>query len=167
MRKLYEINHDIENLINAVTNPETGVVEDLGALNDLLLEREQKLESVALYCKDVHAEWVAVTHEIMKLQKRADNLETTEAGLEFYLANALDGQKFSTPRCEIKFRKSESVQFDDEKKFIEWAKENFAIDFVIHKETDAPNKVKIKKYLKEGGTLEHCRIVEKKNIQVR
>ena len=165
MRKLYEINHDIENLINSVTDPETGEVVDLDALDDLLLEREQKLESVALYCKDIHAEWVAVSHEIMTLQQRAEKLENTEAGLKFYLAKALDGQKFSTPKCDVSFRKSESVQVDDE--FVTWAKENFAIDFVTHKETDAPDRMKIKKFLKEGGTLEHCRIVEKQNIQVK
>ena len=165
MRKLYEINHDIENLINSVTDPETGEVVDLDALDDLLLEREQKLENVALYCKDIHAEWVAVSHEIMTLQQRAEKLENTEAGLKYYLSKALDGQKFSTPKCDVSFRKSESVQVDDE--FVAWAKENFAIDFVTHKETDAPDRMKIKKFLKDGGTLEHCRIIEKQNIQVK
>ena len=165
MRKLYEINKSIEDLLNAVTDPETGEVVDLDALDDLLLEREQKLENVAVYCKDVHAEWVPVSHEIMTLQQRAENLENTEAGLKFYLAKALDGQKFSTPKCDVGFRKSESVQVDDE--FVAWAKDNFAIDFVIHKETDAPDRMKIKKFLKEGGTLEHCRIVEKQSIQVK
>lgn len=57
MRKLYEINKSIEDLLNAVTDPETGEVVDLDALDDLLMEREQKIESVALYEKDVNAEW--------------------------------------------------------------------------------------------------------------
>lgn len=165
MRKLYEINQDIENLINAVTDPETGEVVDLDALDGLLLEREQKIESVALFAKDIHAEWVAVCHEAMTLQQRADRLKNTEDGLKIYLSNALNGEKFSTPKCDIGFRKSESVEVDDD--FLEWAKDNFADHLINHKETFTPNKAEIKKYLKEGKQLEHCRIVEKQNIQVK
>ena len=165
MRKLYEINADIENLLNAVTDPETGEVVDPDALDGLLMEREQKLESVALYCKDTHAEWVAISHEIMALQQRADRLKNTEEGLKVYLARALDGEKFTTPKCEVSFRKSESVEVDDF--FLEWAKNNFADHLILHKHTFAPNKADIKKALKEGMPLEHCRIVEKRNISIK
>ena len=85
MRKLYEIKKDIEDLLNAVTDPDTGEVVDPDALDSLLLERDQKIENVALYAKDVNAEWVAVTHEIMTLQQRADRLKNTEEGLKQYL----------------------------------------------------------------------------------
>lgn len=165
MRKLYEINHDIENLINSVTDPETGEVIDLDSLDSLLMEREQKLESVALYCKDTHAEWVAVSHEIIALQQRADRLENTEKSLKVYLAGALGGEKFTTPKCEVSFRKSETVEVDEE--FVAWAKDNYAAHLINHKETDQPNKAEIKKYLKEGKPLEHCRIVAKQNISIK
>lgn len=165
MRKLYEINADIENLLNSVTDPETGEVVDPDALEGLLMEREQKLENVVLYAKDIHAEWVAVSHEIMALQQRADRLENTEKSLKVYLAGALRWEKFTTPKCEVSFRKSETVEVDEE--FVAWAKANFAEHLINHKETDQPNKAEIKKYLKEGKPLEHCRIVAKQNISIK
>lgn len=169
MRKLYEINKSIEDLLNAVTDPETGEIVDPDALDDLLMEREQKIENVALYAKDVNAEWVAITHEIMILQQRADRLKKTEDGLKAYLTNALEGQKFSTPKCMISFRKSESAEPDDE--FIEWASDinNCALHFLRIKETKSvtADKEAIKKYIKSGGTLEHCRLVTKNNISIK
>ena len=39
MRKLYEINKSIEDLLAAVTDPETGEIVDPDALDDLLMER--------------------------------------------------------------------------------------------------------------------------------
>lgn len=165
MRKLYEINADIEALLNAVTDPETGEVVDPEALDGLLMERNEKIENVVLYAKDIHAEWVAVCHEAMTLQQRADRLKNTEDSLKGYLAKALDGEKFTTSKCDVGFRKSEAVEVDDE--FVEWARNNFADHLVSHKETFMPNKTEIKKYLKEGKPLEHCRIVEKRNISIK
>lgn len=169
MRKLYEINKSIEDLLNAVTDPETGEIVDLDALDDLLMEREQKIENVALYAKDVNAEWVAIMNEIMILQKRAEKLKKTEDGLKTYLSTALNGEKFSTPKCMISFRKSESAEPDDE--FIEWASDinNCALHFLRIKETKSvtADKEAIKKYLKSGGKLEHCRIVTKNNISIK
>lgn len=167
MRKLYEINKSIEDLLNAVTDPNTGEVVDLDALDDLLMEREQKIENVALYAKDVNAEWVAVTHEIMILQQRADRLKNTEDGLKIYLSNALGGEKFKTSKCDIGFHKSEAVEVDDD--FIAWASdiENFALHYLKRKETVTADKTAIKQYLKSGGTLEHCRLVTKNNISIK
>lgn len=167
MRKLYEIKKDIEDLLNAVTDPETGEVVDPDALDSLLLERDQKIENVALYAKDVDAEWVAVTHEIMILQQRADRLMNTKEGLKQYLARELNGEKFSTSKCDIGFRKSEVVEVDDD--FIEWASniDNLALHYLKRKETVSADKTAIKKYLKSGGTLEHCRLVTKNNISIK
>lgn len=167
MRKLYEINRSIEELLETVTDPETGEVVDLDALDDLLLEKEQKIENVILYYKDVQAELAAVTHEYMKLQERAERLGSTADGLKLYISKALDGQKFKTAKCEVSYRKSEAVDVDDG--FIEWANnpDNLALHFVKRKITDTPDRAAIKKYLKEGGTLEHCRLVEKQNISIK
>ena len=90
MRKLYEINHDIETLINAVTDPDTGEVVDLDALEDLLLERDQKIENVILYRKDVISEMRAIGEEIDTLETRLSRLEKTAESLKGYIEKALD-----------------------------------------------------------------------------
>lgn len=167
MRKLYEIKKDIEDLLNAVTDPDTGEVVDLDAIDSLLLERDQKIENVALYAKDVHAMWVAIMDEITTLQQRADRLKNTEDGLKIYLSNELQGEKFSTSKCDIGFRRSEAVEVDDD--FIAWASniDNLALHYLKRKETVTADKMAIKQYLKSGGTLQHCKLVTKNNITIK
>lgn len=167
MRKLYEINRDIEDLLNTITDPETGEIVETDSLDKLFVERDEKIESVILYEKDVDADIAAITHEIMTLQQRVDRLKNTKEGLRTYIANTLDGHKFRTSRCEVGWRKSEIVEVDNE--FCEWASDvnNLAVHLLIKKESVAPNKAEIKKYLKSGGTLEHCRLVEKQNMNIK
>lgn len=167
MRKLYEIDQSIEDVLNALTDPETGEIIETESLDALLLEREQKIESVVLYYKDVMAEIGAVGNEIVVLEQRLKRLKKTSEGLKTYIGKALEGQKFTTSKCDVSFRKSEAVEVDDE--FVEWASdaENFALHFLKRKITDTPDKTAIKKYLKDGGTLEHCRIVENNNITIK
>ena len=168
MRKLYEIDKSIEDILNATTDPDTGELVDLESLDALLLEREQKIESVILYRKDVAAELTAVEAEIKTLKARKDRLEATRDGLDRYLTKALDGQKFSTAKCEATFRKSEVVDLD-EFGFLGWvySQPEDMSQYVIHKESDAPNKTEIKRLLKAGGTLPYCRLVEKQNLTIK
>ena len=167
MRKLYEIKKDIEDLLDAVTDPETGEVVDLDALDGLLLERDQKIEQVILYRKDVLAEAFAVYSEISELTKRYERLRKTADGLEGYIANAVDGQNFKTARCEVTHRMSEETEVDPE--FIEWAymQNEDLSSFIKHTETYKADKMAIKRFLKSGGKLEHCRLVKKDNIQIK
>ena len=169
MRKLYEINKSIEDLLNAVTDPESGEVTDLEALDNLLLERDQKIESVILYYKDVNAELGALLAEISALNDRADKLENTANGLKIYLNKALNGENFKTSKCEVKYRKSESVELTDPYAFVDWAKEqkdDMSL-YITHKVTDAPNKIEIKRLLKAGGSLPYCRLIENQNISIK
>ena len=167
MRKLYEIDQSIEDVLNSLTDPETGEIIETESLDALLLEREQKIESVVLYYKDVAAEIGAVGNEIVVLEERLKRLKKTSEGLKTYISKALEGQKFSTAKCDVSFRKSEAVEVDDE--FVEWASDvdNFALHFIKRKITDTPDKAAIKQYLKDGGTLEHCHLVEKQNLTIK
>jgi hypothetical protein len=168
MRKLYEIDKSIEDVLNALTDPDTGELIETESLDSLLLEREQKIESVILYRKDVSAEMAAVDAEIATLTARKKRLAKTCDGLDVYLGNALGGQKFSTARCEATFRKSEvaDIKPEDVADFVLWAKKE-APELVTHKETDAPNKMEIKKLLKAGTLLPYCSLVVKQNITIK
>ena len=169
MRKLYEINKSIEDLLNAITDPESGEVTDPEALDNLLLERDQKIESVILYYKDVQAELGALLAEISALNDRADKLENTANGLKLYLSKALNGERFKTSKCEVSFRKSESVELTDPLGFMDWVwlQKDDMSKYVTHKESDVPNKVEIKRLLKAGGSLPYCRLVENQNISIK
>lgn len=167
MRKLYEINKSIEDLLNAVTDPETGEVTDIEALDSLFMEREQKIENVILYYKDVNAELNALYGEIGTLNDRADRLERTAEGLKIYIGKALEGQKFKTSKCEVSYRKSETAEVDDQEKFIEWAKMAENTEVLKHKEADLPDKMAIKKLLKAGNTIPYCHLETHNNISIK
>ena len=166
MRKLYEIDQEIENLIASGIDPETGEwTLDESALEALQMDREQKIENVMLFYKDLSADISAIDDEIKNLEVRSDRLVKQREGLKIWLNNALAGQKFSTARCEATFRKSESVEVGDD--FCAWADQYEQDDYITVKHTVAPNKTAIKKFLKSGGELPYCQLVEKQNIQIR
>lgn len=166
MRKLYEIDSDIDALISNSIDAETGeVLIDDEALGKLQMEREQKIESVVLYAKDVDAEIIAIETEIDALKDRLFRLEKTGTGLRKYIAHALNGQKFSTARCECVFRKSTAVEIDEG--FCDWADGFDLGQYLNVKHTVTPNKAEIKKALKSGKKLMYCRLVENQNLTIK
>jgi hypothetical protein len=106
---LYEINEEMMNCID----PETGEV-DIDQLNALQMLREDKIESIALWIKDLKAEAEALKAEKLAFQARQAAAENKAESLKNYLANALNGEKFKTTRCAVSFRKAEKVEITDE-----------------------------------------------------
>jgi len=165
MRKLYEIRADIEDCILNATDPETGELLDTEQLDKLMVEHDTKIENVALYVKDSRAEAAAIKAEIEELKKRMDRLNRNADGAEGWLEHDLNGQKFTTARCECVFRKSLSVEVEEG--FCEFAEAFELEDLITVKRTVTPNKTAIKKLLKDGGELEFCHLVEKQNISIK
>ena len=166
MRKLYEIDAAIEQCIMNGTNFETGEFLAYDELNDLQMEREAKLEGVALFVKDTRAEAAAIEAEIKTLKDRMDKLNKNADGAEMWLAKSLDGKKFSTSKVECSFRKSFSVEVAED--FIYWATINGKYNLINYKEISTPDKARIKDLLKNGGNLaDKARLVEKQNLTVR
>ena len=97
MRALYEIDQDILDCVDM----ETGEILDTARLNALQMEREAKLEGVALWIKDMKAEAEAVKAEADKLTARKKALDNKIDGLKAWLAAALNGEKLKTARCNV------------------------------------------------------------------
>lgn len=165
MRKLYEINADIEDCIFNGTDPETGEFLASDALEKLQMEWTAKIEGVCLYIKDCRAEAAAIDAEMKELEKRKKRLTRNADGAEGWVEANLKGQKFSTARCECVFRKSLSVEVEEG--FCEFAEAFELEDLITVKRTVTPNKTAIKKLLKDGGELEFCHLVEKQNISIK
>ena len=104
MRPLYEIEHDIL----ACVDQETGEIIDGEALTALQMERDIKLENVALWVKDLTAEAEAVKKEADKLTARKKSLDNKITDLKAWLLTALDGGKLKTPRCQFTRRTAQS-----------------------------------------------------------
>ena len=105
---LFEINKAILDFQFEV-DEETGELLNAQALDDLQMARDEKIENVGLWIKNLNAEAVAVKAEKDAMAHRQKMLEKKAESLKGYLAYALKGEKFSTPKIAMSFRKSESV----------------------------------------------------------
>ena len=62
--------YDIDKAIEACVDKETGEIIDAEALDKLKMERDQKIENVACWAKNLEAEAKAIKEERMALAKR-------------------------------------------------------------------------------------------------
>ena len=155
--------YEIDQAILGLLDPETGEIRDYEAFSELKMAREEKIENAALLLKNKLAEAAAIKAEIDNLTARKRVAENTAKRLKEYLAMALAGEKFSTPRCSISYRKSSGVETDVE--MVEWARENLAE--IVIEQAPKLDLVGLKKMLQEGMECPFARITERTNIQVK
>ncbi len=162
MASLYEIEQSILDCIDT----ETGEIIDAEKLNKLMMEKEVKIENVALWVKNLLSDADAFKAEKDAFAEREKAARNKAENLKQWLSMTLDGQKFSTSKVQISFRNSESVEIEDEKKFVDWAWDNERDDLLTYKDP-TPNKTAIKQLLKSGKTLNGVSIVKNQNIQIK
>ena len=141
--KLYEIDEAILNCIDT----ETGEIIDTEQLDKLQMERDAKLENVACWIKDLKAEAEALKAEKMAFEKRQKVAENKMESLKKWLAYALGGKKFSTAKCAVSFRNTESVEVTEEG-LEALMKEH---DELLTYKAPEPNKTAIKNAIKNDG----------------
>lgn len=154
MSRLYEIDAQILALIDE----ETGEIADFEAFQALQLERSAKLESIALWIKELNAEAEALKAEKMAFAERQKNAEKKIESLKGVLSQALNGEKFKTTLVECSFRKSDSVIINDLHKIPE--------DYLKYKDPE-PDKNAIKAAIKEGKEIAGAELLSKLNLQIK
>lgn len=159
---LYEIDARILELIDQ----ETGELLDYDAFMSLQMEREAKIENMACWYKDLKAQAEAIKSEITSLTERKKAIERKSEHLKEYIGQALDGQKFSTARCEISFRQSTSLEVSDQDQLIEWAEANGHDDCVRYKPPEIDKKA-VTDLLKSGINVPNAQLVQKLNVGVK
>lgn len=157
---LYEINDKILRVLSENIDENGEITEQgLEALSALEMAKTEKIESVALWVKDLEAENSAIKAEIENLKSRIKTNENKIGTLKKWLAVATDGVKFSTPRCQVSFRSSTAVEILDMDKIPE--------GFTRIKTEISPDKTKIKAVLQSGGMVEGARLKNTKNVIVK
>lgn len=137
---LYEINQQIQKAIELGFDPETGEILDDSALQQLEIDRDEKIENICLFIKDLKAEAAALDAEKKNLDARATVAKRKSDSLSRYLQAMLDGEKFKTARCSVSYRKTQAVNVTDQSMIPK--------EFIRIKEE--PDKVSLKEALKEG-----------------
>lgn len=161
MSKLYEIDNAILDCIDV----ETGEVLDVERLNELQIERDEKIEKVALWYKNLLSDAEQYKAEKEVFEEREKKAKKKAEGLKQWLEYALSGSAFSTSKVLIGFRKSEAVEVD-EQAFIAFANSNNRDDLLTYKEL-TPNKTAIKRAIKDGQHIGGCTLIEKNNINIK
>lgn len=161
MATLYDIDTRIEEVFKAAIDPETGEIvspEALNALDDLELERSEKIDNIICFIKNSKSDAAAYKAEADRQKKRYEAAMRKAESLTKYLAmHVEEGKKFSNAHGEITWRKSVSVDVPDvmalpeEYRRAEWKADKKSIGDV----------------LKKGGEVSGASLVEKKNMIVR
>lgn len=155
---LFEIDKAIQDFEFEV-DEETGEILNPNALEELEMAREQKIENVGLYIKNLEAEATAVENQEKIFADRKKRIRKKIEGLKGFLGYALQGEKFKTDRVEMSFRKSESVLVKDEY----LVPDEYCNITVVRK----PDKKVLKDALKKGVEIMGCELVEKQNVNIK
>ena len=154
---LYEIDGLISAMLEQV-DPETGEAlfnpADLDRLN---MERQQKLENVALFVKNKKAEAEAIKAEIEKLTARKTQAENAVERAKGYLAASLDGERMTTPRVAVSYRRSTVVQADD----------TMTDPRFYRQKAPELDKLALKKALQSGETIPGAWLEDKQTIIIK
>lgn len=155
MANLYQIDQAIIDCVDA----ETGEIIDPERLENLYMERTQKIEGVTLWIKNLESDALAYKAEKNAFAEREAAALKKAEQLKEWLAKALDGQKFSTGKCAVSFRRSERVEVLD----ADIVPKKYLTKTIIFK----PDKAAIKELLKSGQKVKGCCLTEKYNAQIK
>ena len=155
--------YEIDDAIASLVDMETGEIEDEKRFDELQMERTRKIENTGLLLKNTVAEAKAIREEEQSLAARRRTAENKVERLKNLLAYALHGEKFSTSRLKVSYRKSRVVNIDPQ--FIEWAESN-AADLLTYSEPKV-NKTAVRDAIDSGRDIKFATIETKQNMQVK
>ena len=153
--KLYEIDRQIMDCIDT----ETGEIIDFDRLNELTMERGAKIEGIALAYKNYLAEADALKAEKDTFAERETRARSQADGLKNYLARTLQGERFTTARVDIGFRRSQAIIVDCDPSSLP--------DNLKKVRPAEPDKTAIKAAIKAGRSVPGCHIEERMNINIK
>lgn len=156
---LYEISQQIRNAIDFGYDPETGEILDDTALKELEMERDEKLENLILWVKDIRAEEEAIQNEEKALKARREANHRKGDSISQYIQNMLGGKKFSTARCAVSYRKTTAVNILDVNLI--------PAEYRRVKVTEEPDKTAIKNAIKAGNTIPGASLEERQSMSIK
>ncbi len=149
---------EIEKEILSCIDMETGEIIDIEKLDQLEMDRERKIENIALWIKNLLSDAEALKVQKQIFADRQKAAENKAESLKKYLSAYLDGQKFSTDKVAVSFRKTSSVNITDMSKIPE--------TFLKFAEPTV-DKMAIKNAIKAGDTVSGAEVVESSSIFIK
>lgn len=157
MATLYELNQKF-NEFEFEIDEETGEILNAEELDEIELERNEKLENIGLWIKNLESDAEAYKREKDSFAEKERLAKNKVESLKKYLNFVLNGDTFKSDRVNITYRKSTALNVIDEylipKKY-----------FV--KQAPKLDKKAVKDAIKSGKKVKGAEIVEKENIQIK
>lgn len=154
---LYQIDEAIMNCVDK----ETGEIIDVEKLDSLMVDREQKIENIALWIKNLKSDAEALKAEKNAFAERQKAAENKAESLKQYLTQYLAGETYKSPKVAVSFRRSEAVQINDIA-----AIEAFDDKYIKYSEPTA-DKTAIKAAIKAGINVPGAELIQSSNIQIK
>lgn len=149
--------YEIDAAILSCTDQETGEIIDPEALNGLQMERDRKLEGVALWVKDLRAEAEAIANEIRNLQARKKAAENKAERLKAWLAEVLEGEIFKTSKVRISYNHSTKLNVIDEQSVVNYIQTHYTEPEQLLKiSLPEIRKDAVKAEIKNGAEIPGC-----------
>ncbi len=163
MANIYELKDQIKACIQLdeehVVDTEDGEILNLQQFEALQMERDAKIEGMCCYIKNKLAEADAIDAEAYTLSHRSGVIRKEVERCKAYLAGALYGEKFQTPRCKITWRKSEVCNV--------LSMEEIPEEYKRTKVTIDADKTAIKKAIKAGAEVPGAEVIQKLNMTLK
>lgn len=157
---LYEIDREMALALSESIDLETGEILDKDMaerFEQLSLDRDDKIENICCFIKNLRAEAEALKAEKMAFAARQKSAENKAESLAKYLSSILNGEKFDSVKAKVSWRKSEAVQIDDISAL--------PAEYVSY--TPAADKAEIKKALKAGKEIAGATLVTNQNMVIK
>ena len=137
---------------------ETGEILNAEELDALEIERDEKIENIALWIKNLTSDAEAYKKEKDNFAKKEQAAKKKVESLKEYLRWNLDGEKFKTDRVTISWRRSEAVEVIDQEKI----PKGWFVD-----QEPKLDKAGIKAALKDGEEIPGVILKENNSIQIK
>lgn len=163
-KSMYQIRVDHLSLMQMIEDADGELTEEIEqALNLTQDEFNEKALSYGLVVKHFDDEAEIINKEILRL---SDKLKQAQKRKELFMQRLGEAmlqfgvEKIETPTLKLSFRKSESIEIEDESLIPEFVKEEVPATWKI-------SKTKIKAAIKEGQTIPGASLVVNQNLQIK
>ena len=158
MRPLYEIDQDLMDCFD----PDTGEILDDEKFESLSMERDEKIEGVALAIKNLTAELEMLDAGEKSFKSKKNVTKRKIEGYTEFLRRATQETNFHTVRVDVKFRRNPmSVKIEDDAEIPE------EYYLPVKMPAPQPDRKAIKEALSEGIEIKGCSLVQNVSMSVK
>lgn len=160
--------YEIDAAILSCVDQETGEIIDPEKLNGLQMEREKKLENVALWVKDLKAEAEAIENEVKALTARKKAAENRAERLKAWLGAALEGEIFKTSRVRVSYTHNTRLNVIDEQSVVNYIQTHYTEPEQLLKfSLPEIRKDAVKAEIKNGAEIPGCCIEPTESVVIK